>query len=122
MPILTLLAAIGIILIAGILIRIFLRPHNGRVTTGEIGMIGLIGRTETDLSPDGKVFVRGELWRARGVIGLPAGTDVRVIGVAGLTLEVEPLHRDSIMIEYPPRSIVDQNSDQNLNQEGEGHG
>ncbi len=41
------------------------------------------------------MFVNGELWRAvradQRSAGLPEGTRVRVVGIEGLTLRVEPL-------------------------------
>ena len=81
-----------------------------RVTTGDAGMIGMIGRTETELAPfgePGKVFVHGEIWRAASLTRIPPGIAVRVTRIDGLTIEVEPLYPDRLMIEPPPRSIVD---------------
>lgn len=40
------------------------KARQNRVVTGEAGMVGLEGRAETSLTPEGKVFVRGELWDA----------------------------------------------------------
>ena len=36
-----------------------------KVTTGMAGMIGLHGKAQTAIAPEGTIFVRGELWRAR---------------------------------------------------------
>jgi membrane protein implicated in regulation of membrane protease activity len=41
--------------------------------------------------PLGRVSVRGELWRARCVTPARRGETVRVVGIDGLTLVVEPL-------------------------------
>jgi membrane-bound serine protease (ClpP class) len=54
-------------------------------------MIDCIGVARTDLQPQGKVLVRGELWDARARVNVPAGARVRVTLVDGLTLEVEPI-------------------------------
>ena len=44
-----------------------------------------------ELKPDGPVFVKGTLWRGRSADGpIAAGTKVRVRGVDGLILRVEP--------------------------------
>jgi membrane-bound serine protease (ClpP class) len=51
-------------------------------------MIGLIGRTESPLSPEGSVFVRGEYWTARADQAIAAGERVEVVGVDGLRLRV----------------------------------
>jgi membrane-bound ClpP family serine protease len=52
-------------------------------------MIGLVGRAQTRIAPEGTVFVRGELWRARSNMHIAEGEPVRVMGVEGLTLAVE---------------------------------
>jgi membrane-bound serine protease (ClpP class) len=47
----------------------------------------------TPLTPTGQVEVRGEIWKARlaeGVEVVPAGAEVRVEAVDGLTLTVAP--------------------------------
>jgi len=53
-------------------------------------MIDLVGIAQTDLEPDGKIFVHGEIWAARAKARVPKGARVRVRQVDGLTLEVEP--------------------------------
>src|SRR4051812_27400487 len=40
------------------------RARRSKIVTGNAGMIGLEGRCETDLLPEGRVIVRGELWDA----------------------------------------------------------
>ena len=54
-------------------------------------MIGLVGEARGKMAPDGPVFVKGALWRGRS-LGEPIaiGTRVRVRGVDGLVLKVEP--------------------------------
>ena len=79
-------------------VRMAMRSHAHKVITGEVGMIGMSGRAETELAPDGTVFVHGELWRARAGLHIRAGEPIRVVGVDGLTLEVEPLNKDRAMI------------------------
>jgi len=67
-----------------------LRARRGRVTTGREGMIGEIGVARTQLEPAGKVFVHGELWNAIANTSVAAGARVRVAGMDGLQLIVEP--------------------------------
>lgn len=64
------------------------QARQNKVVTGEAGMIGLEGRAETALLPEGKVCVRGEIWDAWSPVRLEPGMRVRVIGVRGLKLEV----------------------------------
>jgi membrane-bound serine protease (ClpP class) len=62
-----------------------------RVRTAQVGLVGLIGEVRTDLDPEGGVYVKGALWRARSLDGhIPKGTRVRIKGVDGLILRVEP--------------------------------
>ncbi len=61
-------------------------------TIGREWMIGELGRAVTPISPDGTVQVRDALWRAYTNRATPIDEldRVRVIGIEGLVLEVEP--------------------------------
>ena len=72
------------------LMTIGLRARRLRVATGSEGMIGEIGVARTPLGPDGKVFVHGEIWNAVAKKQIDEGARVRVAGVDGLHLLVEP--------------------------------
>jgi membrane-bound serine protease (ClpP class) len=71
-------------------------------TIGREWMIGKQGVARVAIDPDGVVDIRGAPWRARTNRATPiaAGEPVRVAGIDGLVLEVEPLegaardHRD----------------------------
>jgi len=82
--------SIPIGLIAVFLTTIVLRARKSQVTTGSEGMIGEIGVARTALGPEGKVFVHGELWNATARAAIAEGARVRVAGVNGLHLVVEP--------------------------------
>jgi membrane-bound serine protease (ClpP class) len=61
-----------------------------RIRTAQVGLVGLVGETRKDLDPEGAVFVKGTLWRARSSDGpIPRGRRVRVRDVDGLILRVE---------------------------------
>ncbi len=92
---LVLAVVIPFALILIVMVRLALRARSARVTTGMAGMIGLRGRAETAIEPEGRVFVRGELWRAHSQTKIAAGESVRVVGVNGLTLEVDLAERDA---------------------------
>ncbi len=65
--------------------------HRRRGTTGHEGMKGELGRTRTDVGPQGgRVFVHGELWSGVSDREIPAGTEIVVIEVEGLILKVAP--------------------------------
>jgi membrane-bound serine protease (ClpP class) len=61
-------------------------------TIGRDWMIGELGRAITDISPDGVVQIRQALWRATTNRATPIEEldQVRVVGIDGLVLEVEP--------------------------------
>ena len=84
-------------LIMTFMLRLAIRARRSKVTTGTAGMIGLTGRAETAIAPEGTVFVRGELWRARSRMRVARGESVRVTGVDGLTLDVEEENREEVV-------------------------
>jgi membrane-bound serine protease (ClpP class) len=95
-------------LILIVMVRLALRARQTRVATGLAGMIGLKGRAETAIVPEGRVFVRGELWRARSRVKIAAGESVRVIGVNGLTLEVDLAEKDAAIAPRQASAIDEQ--------------
>jgi membrane-bound serine protease (ClpP class) len=78
-------------LITAFLMTIALKARRNKVVTGEQGLLGETGVVQAPLSPQGKVFVHGELWDAIASSPLPAGQLVVVRSVDGLTLRVDPL-------------------------------
>jgi len=57
-------------------------------TAGVSDLLGQVGKCATPLSPEGKVFVRGEYWNARAEEDLAVGVRVEVTAVEGLRLRV----------------------------------
>jgi len=73
--------AVGLSLIFIFLITLAIRAHVNRVQTGKEGLIGEVGVSKTDLDPDGRVFVHGELWWAESEELIPKGSKVKVTAV-----------------------------------------
>jgi membrane-bound serine protease (ClpP class) len=65
-----------------------LAVHRRRPTTGREGLIGLEGVAETGMTPEGKVFVRGEYWDAWSDEEIDAGSRIRVLEVDGMRVKV----------------------------------
>jgi membrane-bound serine protease (ClpP class) len=65
------------------------RAQMRRPRTGTQILVGLIAEVKQDLSPEGKVFVSGELWNAQADEFIPAGEKVRVVRVENLKLKVK---------------------------------
>jgi membrane-bound serine protease (ClpP class) len=78
-------------LITAFLMTLALKARRNKVVTGMEGLIGETGIAQTALSPQGKIFVHGELWDAVSSTDVPAGSSVVVQRVDGLVLQVEPL-------------------------------
>ena len=73
--------AIGLSLIFLFLIILAVRVHMRKAVTGKEGLVGKIGVARTELNPEGKVFVHGEIWDAEAQQDIPEGTKVKVIEV-----------------------------------------
>jgi membrane-bound serine protease (ClpP class) len=78
-------------LISTVLLRAAILAGRRKAVTGAEGLIQAVGVARTDLQPLGKILVHGEIWDARADNTVRAGKQVRVCGVEGLTLVVEPL-------------------------------
>ncbi len=79
-------AALG--LFAALVVFAVGRSLGRRQTAGVGELLGLVGRATTAVSPEGRVFVRGEYWTARADESIPPGERVEVTGVEGLRLRV----------------------------------
>ena len=89
---LSVLSAFALALVA----YVFLSSRHKKSSRLPFDLVGRTASVERPLNPDGFVLVDGELWPARARAGLPGGPgrrNVRVVGAAGSTLEVEPLGR-----------------------------
>lgn len=67
------------------------KAHREKAVTGESGLVGETGIARTPIENVGKVYVHGEYWDASSAVPVPEGALVRVVGVEGLHLRVEPL-------------------------------
>jgi membrane-bound serine protease (ClpP class) len=83
-------ATVGVFLFFGFGMTVAVASRD-RIVAAQRGLIGLVGEARGKMAPDGPVFVKGALWRGRS-LGEPiaSGTKVRVRGVDGLVLKVEP--------------------------------
>ncbi len=86
LPTLTLISGFFVV-VAGLVFK----TQISRPRTGSNGLIGEIGVVKKPLSPEGKVFVHGEIWNAVSAKPVEAGTRVRVKKVENLIIEVEPV-------------------------------
>jgi membrane-bound serine protease (ClpP class) len=71
------------------------RAQISKPKTGSKGLVGEIGVVKKALTPEGKVFVHGELWNAKSEKEIAEDIKVRVVNVVNFTLEVEPVENRS---------------------------
>lgn len=80
--------------IAGItffLVGLVIRTHSQKTATGMDGMIGLTGYVRQQLSPEGTIFIHGEIWKARSadLSEIDKDRQVEVTRIEGLRLVVK---------------------------------
>lgn len=76
-----------------VIMTVVLRAQGNQALAGAQSVVGSVGVVRSMLNPEGHVFVRGALWRARAPAAagkVRTGTKVRVLGMSDqLTLDVE---------------------------------
>jgi membrane-bound serine protease (ClpP class) len=72
-------------------ITLAIRAQMRRPKTGREGMIGQRGTAVTDIAEDGKALVQGEYWNAFSRASVAKGSEIRVVALEGLKLEVEEI-------------------------------
>lgn len=72
------------------LLNLALRARRNKSVMGMESLVDQTGQARTALAPGGKVFVHGEYWDAISSAPVAEGGEVRVVGVDGLKLRVEP--------------------------------
>lgn len=83
-------AGIALFMVSGM--PAMVRARFSTPTIGRESMVGELGEALAEVSPEGTVEIHGAQWRARTNRATPikAGERVRVVGIDGLLLEVEP--------------------------------
>ncbi len=74
---------IGVVMMA-------LKARKRRVVSGREEMVGAVGEVLEDFSDIGRVRVHSEEWQARCGMPLKRGQRIKVVGIEGLMLTVEP--------------------------------
>jgi membrane-bound serine protease (ClpP class) len=64
------------------------RSQKYKVTLGVEGLIGEVGVVRDKLSPTGRIFVHGEIWKAQADSEIDVGENVEVMDVDGMVLKV----------------------------------
>jgi len=81
--------AVTMAAVTGFFVLLVTRAQRTPVATGVEGMIGSSGRAATDIAPEGKVYVHGEMWDARSATPVASGAEVRVVAIEGSRAVIE---------------------------------
>jgi membrane-bound serine protease (ClpP class) len=85
----TLPVVVGVV--TALAVRALVAARRTPIKAGPQTLTGMTGVAETALDPLGRVHVRGESWAAESLGGpIPAGSQVLILGIKGLKLEVYP--------------------------------
>ncbi len=90
---LSLIAAVSIITMAFffVVLNLAIRSHKKAIITGKEGLIGSEGVVLSVMNEQVIVRVLGEIWEARSPVMLQEGQKIKVVGINGLMLLVEPI-------------------------------
>ena len=81
-------AVLGLGIFSGLMVFALGRSLLVKQQSGVDEMIGMLGKAATSLSPNGKIFIRGEYWTGEAQENVDEGETVEVISVEGLSLRV----------------------------------
>jgi membrane-bound serine protease (ClpP class) len=83
---------LGIAWVLLFLVRLAVRAQRAAPVTGASGMVGELGLALTAIQPGGtgRVRTRGEIWSATAAERIESGAPVRIAGITGLMLRVQP--------------------------------
>ena len=74
-----------------IVLRMVYEAHRKPVVSGAEEMLGSIGEVLDDFEETGHIHIHGETWEVRSQSPLKKGDQVKVTGINGLVLSVEPV-------------------------------
>ncbi|MDG2334010.1 MAG: nodulation protein NfeD [Myxococcota bacterium] len=80
---------LGLGIFSGVIVFSLGRSFVAKQQSGIDEMIGLVGTSATELSPRGKIFVRGEYWSGEASETIEAGEAVEIVSLEGLYLRVK---------------------------------
>jgi len=84
-----------VILVTGFaifVVRKAIAVHRIKPASGKEGLVGEKGYADSDIMPEGKVFIRGEYWDAWSDTPVSRGEKIIVVSVEGMKVKVEKGH------------------------------
>ncbi|GAG12135.1 unnamed protein product, partial [marine sediment metagenome] len=83
--------AVSLGLISTFLVTLAFKAHRKKTISGREALVGQTGLVKANISPEGKVFIHGEIWDAESSEKIPKGEKVIIEKVEGLKLLVKKL-------------------------------
>jgi membrane-bound serine protease (ClpP class) len=88
-PLIALLAVISALFVF-LIVRMGLQARERPAASGQEALVGGLGEMLTGCTGEGWANIQGEIWQVRSAVPLAQGDRVRVTGIDGLALVVEP--------------------------------
>jgi len=82
-------AALMTALFFAVAIGLAVKAHKRQPLSGSEGLIGEHGEAASDIAPEGKVYVHGEIWDARSDEQISRGDKIRIVGTERMTVIVK---------------------------------
>ena len=83
--------AVSLGLISTFLVTLAFKAHRRKTISGQEALVGQIALAKSNISPEGKVFIHGEIWDAQSSKKISKGEKVVIEKVEGLKLLVKKL-------------------------------
>ncbi len=90
LPFIITMGIVNAVLFVGVA-TLALKARNRRIVSGKEELIGGVGQALAAFSGDGRVRIHSEDWNAHSDVPVSEGQGVRVVGIDGLILQVEPI-------------------------------
>jgi membrane-bound serine protease (ClpP class) len=87
----------SVLLVSGFFIAVIwmaIQAQMRKKSTGAEAMIGAEAETLTDIANEGKVFLKGQYWKATSEKPIKKGAKVKIVKVEGLSLVVEEIKKE----------------------------
>ncbi|MDX1503923.1 MAG: nodulation protein NfeD [Thermoanaerobaculia bacterium] len=102
-----LIVVVFTLVVVSFLMIMVLKAHRSQVKTGAEGLLNRLAVAKSEIDPEGKIFLHGELWHAVAERPIAAGQRVRVVAVEdGMTLRVQPEGEPPAEVETEERSLL----------------
>jgi membrane-bound serine protease (ClpP class) len=76
------------------IVGLTIKAQRRQPATGYEGLVNMVGTACTDIFREGKIFVHGEYWNAHSTALIEKGSEVRVVKVKNMMVDVEKVSKE----------------------------